>query len=41
MAKEIEKYQPGAKYPHVKAAFDLEASKKNYQILLQKMPVMF
>lgn len=35
MANEVEKYQPGAKYPIVKAAFDLEAARVNYQELLQ------
>ena len=32
-----EEYQPGIKYPIVKAAFDLQASKRNYQELLQNL----
>ncbi len=35
MAKENN--EPGAKYPIVKASFDLEASKRNYQVLLQNL----
>lgn len=35
MAKEIEKYVPGAKAPIVKATFDLEATRLRYQELLQ------
>lgn len=35
MSKEIEKYQPGVKYPIVKSAFDLEATRLKYQELLQ------
>ncbi len=38
MAKqELEKYTPGPKYSIEKAAFDLEANKKNYQKLLQNL----
>lgn len=37
MAKEVEKYQPGIKYPIVKSSFDLEASRLNYQELLQNL----
>jgi flagellar biosynthesis/type III secretory pathway chaperone len=36
MAKQ-ETNQPGAKYAIVKAGFDLEANKKNYQLLLQNL----
>ncbi len=35
MANEPEKQQHGIKYPIVKASFDLEASRRNYQALLQ------
>ena len=37
MSNEKEVYQPGIKYPIVKAAFDLEANRRNYQILLQNL----
>lgn len=37
MANEPEKYQPGIKYPIVKSSFDLEASRLNYQELLQSV----
>lgn len=38
MAKsEVEKYQPGPKRSLIKAAFDLEAAKRNYQALLQNL----
>ncbi len=37
MPKEVQSYQPGAKYAIVKAGFDLEANKKNYQLLLQDL----
>ena len=33
----VEKYQPGAKHSIIKASFDLEASKSNYQQLLQSL----
>lgn len=33
----VEKYQPGVKSPVVKAAFDLELAKHNYQALLQNL----
>lgn len=33
----VEKYQPGVKSPVVKAAFDLELAKHNYQLLLQDL----
>lgn len=33
----VEKYQPGVKAPVVKAAFDLELAKHNYQALLQNL----
>jgi hypothetical protein len=36
MAKQ-EVYQPGAKYALVKAGFDLEANKRNYQLMLQNL----
>lgn len=37
MGKELEQYQPGIKYPIVKSSFDLEASRLNYQALLQNI----
>lgn len=37
MANKPEEYQPGIKYPIVKASFDLEANKRNYQALLQNL----
>lgn len=37
MANKPKDYQPGEKYPIVKAAFDLEANKRNYQLLLQNL----
>ena len=37
MAKEIEKYVPGVKYPIVKASFDVEATRLNYQVVLQSV----
>lgn len=37
MANKKENWQPGEKYPIVKAAFDLEANKRNYQLLLQNL----
>lgn len=37
MEKKESTYVPGAKYAIVKAGFDLEAAKKNYQVLLQNL----
>lgn len=37
MAKEVEKYVPGVKYPIVKASFDVEATRLNYQTILQSV----
>jgi hypothetical protein len=37
MSNKPENYQPGAKLPIVKASFDLEATKLNYQHLLQNL----
>ena len=34
MANKPKDYQPGEKYPIVKASFDLEANRQNYQKLL-------
>lgn len=40
MAKTPDEYQPGIKLPMVKATFDLEVAKHNYQQLLQNLSVI-